>query len=103
MIDVEKTISGLKEIADYFRECRNNASFASKAEEHFWVLQSAARDAAELLMKQEVVKPIKSKLSFTHGFDFDIWECGCCGNQLRSLAKYCDRCGRAVSENDNKI
>lgn len=49
-----------------------------------------------LLEEQEPVKPIKNKLSFTRGFDWDIWDCGCCGNQLRSFAAYCDRCGRAV-------
>ena len=53
-----------------------------------------------LLEEQEPVKPIKSKLSFTHGFDWDIWECGCCGNQRRSFAKYCDQCGKAVKWDD---
>lgn len=53
-------------------------------------------DALKLLKEQEPVKPIKSKLSFTHGFNWDIWDCGCCGNQLRSFAKYCDQCGQAV-------
>ena len=53
-------------------------------------------DALELLKEQGPVKPIKSKLSFTRGFMWEIWDCGCCGNQLRSFAKYCDQCGRAV-------
>jgi len=35
MADREKVIEHLKEIAEYFRECRSNASFASKAENHF--------------------------------------------------------------------
>ena len=52
--------------------------------------------AEELLKEREAVKPIKSKLSFTHGFNWDIWDCGCCGNQLRSFAKYCDQCGKVV-------
>ena len=53
MTDREKVIELLKEIAEYFRGCRNNASFASKAENHFWELQNAAREAAELLKAQE--------------------------------------------------
>lgn len=53
-------------------------------------------DALELLKEQGPVKPIKSKLSFTRGFMWEIWDCGCCGNQLRSFAKYCDQCGQAV-------
>lgn len=53
-------------------------------------------DTLELMKEQGPVKPIKSKLSFTHGFMLEIWDCGCCGNQLRSFAKYCDQCGKAV-------
>lgn len=53
MIDRENVIEHLKEIAEYFRECRSNASFASKAENHFWELQNAASEAAELLKAQE--------------------------------------------------
>ena len=53
MTDREKVIEHLKEIAEYFRGCRSNASFASKAENHFWELQNAASEAAELLKAQE--------------------------------------------------
>lgn len=53
MAELEKVIEHLKEIAEYFRECRSNASFASKAENHFWELQNAASVAAELLKAQE--------------------------------------------------
>ena len=53
MADREKVIEHLKEIAEYFRGCRSNASFASKAENHFWELQNAASEAAELLKAQE--------------------------------------------------
>lgn len=53
MADLEKVIEHLKEIAEYFRVCRSNASFASKAENHFWELQNAASEAAELLKAQE--------------------------------------------------
>ena len=49
MDELEKVIEHLKEIAEYFRGCRSNASFASKAENHFWELQNAASEAAELL------------------------------------------------------
>ena len=53
MAELEKVIEHLKEIAEYFRGCRSNASFASKAENHFWELQNAASEAAELLKAQE--------------------------------------------------
>ena len=52
-IDREKVIGLLQETAEYFRECRNNASFASKAENHFWELQNAANEAVELLKEQD--------------------------------------------------
>ena len=58
MAELEKMIEHLKEIAEYFRECRSNASFASKAENHFWELQNAASEAAELL-KAEEAKPLR--------------------------------------------
>lgn len=60
MAELEKVIEHLKEIAEYFRGCRNNASFASKAENHFWELQNAASEAAELLKAQEPAKPYRS-------------------------------------------
>jgi hypothetical protein len=53
MAELEKVIERLKEIAEYFRGCRNNASFASKAENHFWELQNAASEAVSLLKAQE--------------------------------------------------
>lgn len=53
MIDREKVIGLLQETAEYFRECRNDASFASKAENHFWELQNAANEAVELLKEQD--------------------------------------------------
>lgn len=53
MAELEKLIERLKEIAEYFRGCRNNASFASKAENHFWELQNAASEAVSLLKAQE--------------------------------------------------
>lgn len=53
MADREKVIGLLQETAEYFRECRNNASFASKAENHFWELQNAANEAVELLKELE--------------------------------------------------
>jgi len=58
MADREKVIGLLQETAELFRECRNNVSFASKAENHFWELQNAANEAVELLKEQEAVKPI---------------------------------------------
>ena len=59
MTERENVIEHLKEIAEYFRGCRSNASFASKAENHFWELQNAANEVAELLKEQEPVEPIE--------------------------------------------
>ena len=57
MTDREKVIGLLQEMAEYFRECRNNASFASKAENHFWELQNAATEAVDLLKElPEIVR-----------------------------------------------
>ena len=53
VVDREKIISLLKEMSDYFRECRSNASLGSNAENHFWELQVAAHDAATTLEEQE--------------------------------------------------
>ena len=53
MTDREKVIGLLQETAEYFRECRSNASFASKAENYFWELQNAANEAVELLKEQK--------------------------------------------------
>ncbi len=52
-IDREKVIRLLQEMAEYFRECRSNASFASKAENHFWELQNASNEAVAMLKEQE--------------------------------------------------
>lgn len=59
MTDREKVIGLLQETAEYFRECRSNASFASKAENHFWELQNAANEAVVLLKEQEAVRPLR--------------------------------------------
>lgn len=93
----------LKEIAEYFRECRNNASFASKAENHFWELQNAASEVAELLKAQEPKPP---RLAVT--FDKIFYACDKCGKSLlvvlnaegvkgvANMPKYCPACGQAV-------
>ena len=56
MLDRDKVVELLKEMADYFEKCRHNASFGSKAEEHFWELRSAAKNAIELLKEQEYAR-----------------------------------------------
>ena len=90
MIDREQTISCLNEIAEYFRECRMNASFASKAENHFFELQSAAYDAAEMLKDQEP-KPQRYK-------EHDIFHLPFCPNTVCNAVldkywHYCPYCG----------
>lgn len=57
-------------------------------------------DEDGLLKEQTPVKPVKSKLSWEHGYNWDIWDCGHCGSQLRSDANYCDRCGHKVNWDD---
>lgn len=103
MVDQEEVIKYLKEIAEYFRECRNNASFASKAENHFWELQNAASEAAELLKAQEPKPP-----RFAVAYDKIFYGCDNCGksllvvantegiNSLSYMPKYCPECGQAV-------
>ena len=75
VMDKEKIISLLKEMSDYFRECRTNASLGSKAENHFWELQIAAQDAATLLKRQEV----KTGHWVLDDEDTNTWECTECG------------------------
>ena len=55
-----------------------------------------AIEALKLQEAQAPVRAVKSASSFTHGYDFIIWECGNCGNQLRSFANYCDKRGRKI-------
>ncbi len=94
MTDREQTISRLNEIAEYFRECRMNASFASEAENYFFEFQSAAYDAAEMLKEQEPVKP-KEDLGL--GAVFKTYSCGHCDTVfLLWRPKYCSNCGKAV-------
>ena len=49
MENQEKVIQGLEAAAEYFRQCRSNASMGSKAENHFFELQSDMTDAMEML------------------------------------------------------
>lgn len=67
----EKVIGRLNEAAEYFRGCCSNASLGSKAENHFWELQSAMQEAAELLKAQELpdVKPEKLEERTTKWLD----------------------------------
>lgn len=93
--DMKKTIEDLGEISEYFGNCRSNASFGSKAEEHFWELQSAANGAVELLKKREP-KPVIVK---TNAYDHRNYYCPKCGVWFEYAYRkpnYCDRCGQAV-------
>ena len=98
-MDREKVIGLLREMAEYFRECRSNASLASKAENHFWELQNAANEAVALLKEQETVTPY---------IDIDEAKCPICKVKLtrqellgddvlfEDFFDYCPHCGRAV-------
>lgn len=95
----DEVIEHLKEIADYFRECRMNASFASKDEKHFWEMQNAANELIEMLKEKGPVEP---------NLDVDEWMCGNCGHKLEHQEllgdsmlfheqyNYCPNCGRKV-------
>jgi hypothetical protein len=87
MADWEKAIEHLKEIAEYFQGCRNNASFASKAKNHFWELQNAASEAADLLKAQEPLAVREAKLN----------KC-VCGNIINRYwhPEFCGFCGKKL-------
>jgi len=99
MADREKVIGLLQETAEYFRECRSNASFASKAENHFWELQNAANEAVNLLKEQEGVVPY---------IDIEEAKCPVCKVKLtrqeligddvlfEDFFDYCPHCGKPV-------
>ncbi len=101
MSDREKVIGLLQETAEYFRECRCNASFASKAENHFWELQNAANEAVELLKEQETVEPIISGMEEHDGLGSWWYQCGKCEMPIDYGDRFCRHCGKAVKWNDN--
>ena len=92
MTDREKVINDLQDAVndDWMWQ---HADYYAKAMEDALAL---IREQQEQLKAQTPVKPVKSKLSWEHGYNWDIWDCGHCGSQLRSDANYCDRCGKAV-------
>ena len=104
MKDREKVIGFLKEAAEYFRECRNNVSFASKEENHFWELQNAANEALELLKEQEPGKVLHVKdrsINATHGRTGFCPRC----NQLVVWGvnrRYCGFCGKGLIWDESK-
>jgi rubrerythrin len=97
MAELEKVIKGLEEAKEYFRECRNNASIGSKAENHFWELQNAMNEAADLLKAQD-----ETRLIYHYSRPnvyADLWlHCEKCGEKVDNQwrPKYCPGCGRAV-------
>ena len=92
--DRGKIIGLLQETAEYFRECRNNASFASKAENHFWELQNAANEAIELLKEQEAKPPKVHENAYGRKFYY----CPKCNRAFDCFNQesYCHDCGQAV-------
>ena len=50
----------------------------------------------EILSRAEPVEPVPNETLCKLGWD-DAKNCGACGNHLRTFAKYCDSCGRAVN------
>lgn len=54
----------------------------------------------EILNRAEAVAPVPNEILNRLGWD-DMKNCGACGNQLRSGAKFCDQCGRPVGEKED--
>ena len=89
----------LKEIADFFRDCRANESFNSDAENRYWRMQIHVIALRDLLREQEPVEPV---------LDIDTWKCRNCGHDLEHQEmlgdnvlfheqyNYCPNCGRAM-------
>ena len=66
MTDIKKVIGLLQEAAEYFRKCRSNTSFASKAENHFWELQNAMNEAIDLMKEQKAeIERLEHELAVT--------------------------------------
>ena len=51
----------------------------------------------EILNRAEPAEPVKNETLRRLGWE-DVKNCGACGNQLRSFAKFCDVCGKAVAD-----
>lgn len=98
----EQVIKTLDEIAEYFRECRMNVSFGSKAENRFFELQNAARDAQELLKEQEP-KPVKIT---KNSYNYEFYYCPNCNRSFDTTyykrPLYCDKCGQAVKWDESQ-
>ena len=59
-------------------------------------------DAGKLLEMLTAVKPVHNDALVKCGWD-DVYNCGACGNQLRSFANYCDKCGRKVEKAEKAV
>ena len=80
MADLEKTIAGLKDIANCLYPYIGSTQIR------------ACLDAIELLREQEPVS-----VGFTNG----VYHCGNCGEPLFDNNIYCFRCGRKVEWGDD--
>lgn len=104
MTDYDKVVKGLEAHIGEHKTCLfcpyTNIEGATCMTQMHKEALSLIREQQELLKAQTPVKPVKSKLSWEHGYNWDIWDCGHCGSQLRSDANYCDRCGHKVNWDD---
>ena len=57
----------------------------------------SVEDIALLLKRQIPVSPVRNEKLILSGWP-DVYDCGACGNQLRSFANYCDHCGRPIKK-----
>lgn len=71
MIDRDKTINALHDMADYFRLCRKNAASNGAAARKFEIYVEAAEDAAELLKAQE--PRVLTLEEFEDALDTIVW------------------------------
>lgn len=97
----EQVIKGFEVCSDVDGNCYDCPYMANGGDPEQCDRQ-AFKDALALLKEQAPVKPVKSKLSWELGYNWDIWECGYCGSQLWSGANYCDQCGHKVDWDDVK-
>lgn len=70
MTDREKVIKGLDEVSEYFRERRENVSFASEEENQLWEFQNIAQEARSSLKAQEPSVMTKEEIIGCDGY---IW------------------------------
>ena len=98
MDDIRMMIIQLRSVGNYlehYDDDEKHKRFFNEAVDKK-ALAETCYEAMQFFERHRPVQRKLSDLSGKHGFCFDIWDCGKCGNQLRETAKYCDNCGAGV-------